>query len=86
MPGLITSLQNPRVKQAVKLRERRQRDREGLLLVEGADEIALALAGNARPQTLFYCPGLSAQPVDDILAAAVQTGAELIEVSLPVFQ
>ncbi len=86
MPGLITSLQNPRVKQAVKLRERRQRDREGLLLVEGADEIALALAGGARPQTLFYYPGLSAQPVEGVLAAAAQAGVELIEVSLTVFQ
>lgn len=86
MPGLITSLQNPRVKQAVQLRQRRQRDRAGLLLVEGADEISLALAGGARPRAVFYCPGLSAQPADSVLAAAAQAGAELFEVSAPVFQ
>jgi len=86
MTGPITSLQNPRIKLAARLRERRQRDREGLMLVEGADEIALALAGGARPQTVYYCPGLTAQPLDSVLAQAQQAGAELVEVSEPVFQ
>ena len=41
----ITSLQNPRVKHLVKLREdKKQRQRDGLILVEGFDELTLALA------------------------------------------
>ena len=85
MPALITSLHNPRIKQAIQLRERRHREREGLLLVEGTDEISLALSGGAEPRALFYCPALSAQSLDALLAAAAQAGAELIEVSAPVF-
>jgi TrmH family RNA methyltransferase len=86
MPNLITSVQNPRIKQAVRLRQRRQRDREGLLLVEGAAELSLALAGGARPRAVFYCPALSPRPLVDLLAHAEQAGAELVEVSQPVFE
>ena len=39
----ITSLQNPRVKQLVKLRDRRPRDETGVFLVEGYREIRRAL-------------------------------------------
>jgi TrmH family RNA methyltransferase len=55
---MISSPQNPKIKHAAKLRERRQREREGLMLVEGRDELSLALASGVRPQTLFYCPSL----------------------------
>jgi TrmH family RNA methyltransferase len=55
----ITSLQNPRVKYIVKLRDdKRQRKQDGLMLVEGYDEIQLALSAGYQPQTLFYAPEL----------------------------
>jgi TrmH family RNA methyltransferase len=76
-------LQNPRVKQAVRLRERRHRDREGLMLVEGADELALALAGGARPQAVFDCPELGAP--EAVLERAERAGAERVKVSAAVF-
>ena len=85
MPTLITSVQNPRVKQVARLSERRHRDREGLMLVEGADELALALAGGARPVAVYYCPTLSTRPLDNLLARAARAGAELVGVSPPVF-
>ncbi len=57
----ITSLQNPRVKYIVKLRDdRRQRQREGAMLVEGAYEIELAIAGGMRPREVFFCEELAA--------------------------
>ena len=50
----ITSLQNPRVKQIVKLRDdKKQRQYDGLMLVEGFDEISLALAAGYFPRTLL---------------------------------
>lgn len=82
----ITSAQNPRIKQVTRLRERRHRDREGLMLVEGADELSLALLGGARPHAVYYCPSLSPRPLDELLAQTSQLGAELIEVSPPVFE
>jgi TrmH family RNA methyltransferase len=60
MPEL-TSLQNPRVKYIVKLRnDRRQRQRDGVTLVEGVYELELALASGLRPREVFHCPELSA--------------------------
>ncbi len=56
----ITSLQNPAIKRLVKLREsKRQRRADGLMLVEGVDELNLALASGLQPQTLFCAPEIS---------------------------
>jgi RNA methyltransferase, TrmH family len=58
----ITSLQNERIKYLVKLREdRRQRQRDGLMLVEGWDEIVLAASAGHVPQTLVTSPDLATQ-------------------------
>jgi len=77
----ITSLQNERVKHLVKLRDdRRQRQRDRLLLVEGRDEINLAIAAGHSPRTIITCPQLASVP-------AIPLGAsELLTVSAPVFE
>lgn len=54
----ITSLHNAQVKHLVKLRDRRERQREGVFLVEGARELMRALAGGYRPETVYACPEL----------------------------
>jgi TrmH family RNA methyltransferase len=51
---MITSLTNPRIKAAKALQQRRQREREGLILVEGLRLVGDALAAGLAPQTLFY--------------------------------
>ncbi|MFZ5881302.1 MAG: TrmH family RNA methyltransferase, partial [Chloroflexota bacterium] len=76
----ITSLQNERVKHIVKLREdKRQRQRDGLMLVEGWDELTLALASGLQPRTIFTAPELASRPMD--LASA-----ETVTVSRAVFE
>jgi RNA methyltransferase, TrmH family len=76
----ITSLQNPRVKQIVKLRDdRKQRHREGLMLVEGHDEISLALEAGNLPRTILHAPDLNRRQMRD-------TGAETLTVSTAVFE
>src|SRR5688572_22990134 len=53
----ITSLQNPRVKHIIRLRdEKRQRRADGLMLVEGYDEIQLALSAGHQPRTILSAP------------------------------
>jgi TrmH family RNA methyltransferase len=52
----ITSLQNPRIKLVVKLRERRAREEEGLMLVEGVYEIETALQSGLTPLTIYTSP------------------------------
>jgi TrmH family RNA methyltransferase len=55
----ITSSSNPRLKAALRLRGRRERDKTGLTLIDGARETARALAGGARLREAFvsaqYC-------------------------------
>lgn len=58
MDSLITSLQNPKIKEAVKLRDRRSRDERGLFIIEGYRELKRALDAGRKVQTLFYCPEL----------------------------
>lgn len=84
---LITSPQNPKIKQVVALRDRRERERSGLMRVEGYDELALALDSGARPAALFFCPALFRAPDQvDLLDRARGAGAVAIEVSEPVFR
>jgi len=76
----ITSLQNPRVKQLVKLRDdKRQRRADGLMLVEGYDEIQLALAAGHRPQTILSAPELVSREIRAV-------DAESLTVSRGVFE
>ena len=76
----ITSLQNPRVKHIVKLREdKRQRQKDGLLLVEGYDEIKLAISAGHKPQTLLTAPELASRQL-------TFSSAEAFTVSRPVFE
>jgi len=61
----ITSPQNLRVKHLVKLRDdRKQRSKDGAMLVEGYDEIALAVAGGHRPLMLLSAPELVSRQID----------------------
>ncbi|GAA5437606.1 RNA methyltransferase [Deinococcus aquaticus] len=57
-PAPITSLQNSHVKRLVRLRTRREREQEGVILIEGAREIARAAASGVPLTTLFTCPDL----------------------------
>ncbi len=56
---LISSLQNPRIKAAIKLRDRRGRTASGLLLIEGFSELDLAWRCGVVPQELFFCAELA---------------------------
>lgn len=76
----ITSLQNPRVKHIVKLRDdKRQRRQDGLMLVEGYDEIRLALSAGHSPQTFFSAPELTSREL-------AGTDVEHLTVSRAVFE
>ncbi len=61
----ITSLQNPRIKHLVKLRDdKKQRKQDSLMLVEGFDEIMLAISAGHKPQTLLTAPELAAHQIN----------------------
>jgi RNA methyltransferase, TrmH family len=55
---VITSLDNPRVREVVRLRKARERRREGVLLAEGVREVERALAAGLVVRQIFYAPEL----------------------------
>ncbi len=58
----ITSLQNPRIKNLIRLQAKaRERREEQLVVVEGAREIFIALNNGYQPESLFICPELFAK-------------------------
>jgi TrmH family RNA methyltransferase len=54
----LTSAQNPKIKQLVRLKEKRERDGTGLFLIEGYREIERAVKGGIQFQALFMCEKL----------------------------
>jgi len=77
----IISLQNPKVKYIVKLREdKRQRQRDGVMLVEGCDELTLALESGLKPQSLLTAPELVSRSIN------IPNAAEVTTVSRAVFE
>jgi RNA methyltransferase, TrmH family len=82
----ITSPANPRIKQLVALRRRRGREQSDVTLVEGLAEIELALASSVRPRAIYYCPALATAESLRLADQAAQRGAEVIQVSRPVFE
>lgn len=54
----LTSVNNPRVKQAMKLRDRRDRDQSQQFLIEGYREVFRAVHRGWPLESLFICPEL----------------------------
>ena len=84
MVRTITSLHNPTVKNLVKLRQRRARDRQQLMLIDGARALRLALH-NTFPVTTIYFAEDVAHTYADLLQRARVAGITLQEVSAAVF-
>lgn len=83
---LISSLQNPRIKQLVKLRDRRPRDEAGVFLVEGYRQIRRALEKNIPLTELYYSPAWYLGENEPALLAEAETaGARLFELTQAAF-
>jgi len=97
MPDLVvTSAANPRLKALTALRRRRTRDETRTTVVEGHEELALALGAGVRPQTVFVCPELYSpagragrQEIgqqEDVVSHARRLGAEVVRLSRGAFE
>jgi len=54
---IITSRENPKIKEIIKLKQvQKEREKQGLAVVEGYREISLALASKRNIVSLFFCP------------------------------
>jgi TrmH family RNA methyltransferase len=87
LPELITSRQNPRIKELVKLRDRGPRDEAGLFLVEGYREIRRALDKGVALAELYFSPGwFLGENETALIEQAAAAGARLFEVSKEAFE
>jgi TrmH family RNA methyltransferase len=83
----ITSLQNPRVKRAARLRDRRQRDKQERILIDGARELARAMQAGVQLVEVFLCePLCEGEDARRALAGLADCGAEVLHVSRAVFE
>src|ERR1700677_2302579 len=82
----ITSLQNPRLKRLIRLRDRRARDEEKAFLVEGYREVRRALAKKVALEELYFSPDwFLGENEPALLAEAEAAGAKLFELSKDAF-
>ena len=82
-PFLITSLKNSRIKDAVRLRERRGREQQGRMIVDGARPLQRALEAGVEIDVIFFCQELavSVEATQVLAIAPSQDGAiaDLVE-------
>ncbi len=85
--SLITSLQNPKVKAACRLRDRRDRDETQTFLIEGYRELLRAKQGGIKLFTLFVCESFFLGVNEHSLIEEFKASqAEIIEVAPHVFE
>ena len=84
---VITSLQNPRVRAAVQLRDRKHRQRQERITIDGTRELARALDGGVQLVEIFVCDSLCRDDETQQLRARLPaSGAEIFDVSPAVFE
>lgn len=85
-PELISSLQNPRIKQLVKLRDRKPRDEAGVFIIEGDRHIRRALEKRITLSELYYSPEWFVGEEERALVdEAAGSGARLFELTKTAF-
>lgn len=83
----ISSLQNGRVKDMVKLRHRANRDERRLLIIEGYRELKRALDNRHQPVSLFYCRDFFlGHNEPDLIHRCRKAGAECFSCTPTVFR
>jgi RNA methyltransferase, TrmH family len=85
-PLVITSTKNPRVVAAAELRDRRERDRAGLTLVDGVRELSRALDGGARVAEVFVDADGRSTAGGEVVERARAAGAIVTPVSATVIE
>jgi TrmH family RNA methyltransferase len=83
---LISSLANPKVKAAVRLRDRKGRDQQGRIVIDGTVEIARALEGGVKLLELFVCQELIGDDERELSERAAAAGAQQLSVTRQIME
>ncbi|OGX23389.1 MAG: hypothetical protein A3J51_03185 [Omnitrophica WOR_2 bacterium RIFCSPHIGHO2_02_FULL_45_21] len=83
---MLTSLNNPRIKEVVKLRQADQRRLRQDFIIEGFQECKLALSSNITFKEIYFCPRFfNKGNENELLLEAEMKGSKLCEVNESVF-
>lgn len=83
----ISSLQNARVKNLVKLRNRRARDEQGVFIAEGYRAISRAFEKNVVPQEVYFSPDcFLGENEEPLLQELSEAGAKLFQLEKHAFE
>lgn len=83
---LITSRNNPKIKLARLLRQRKTRQESGLFVVEGIRPVGEAVQAGAMIDTIFYAPDiLTSEFARDLIQAQAQAGVPCLPTTPEVF-
>lgn len=86
-PTLLTSSHNPRIKEALHLRDRRARDKTGKFIIEGYRELLRASNANFPIQEVYICPELFLGENEGALIKELQSrGAQIFSCTATLFQ
>jgi TrmH family RNA methyltransferase len=78
---LISSVQNPRIKAAARLRERSGRNDQGRIIIDGVREISRAMEAGVEVVEVFVFAALCAgEPHEQLLSAVKRVDVEQVEV------
>ena len=79
---ILTSIHNPRLMQVLKWRDRRDRDRDQAVVIEGYRALSRALAAGFPVTDVYYCPEMY-QGVNEasLLERLAASGSRLVQVA-----
>ena len=83
---ILSSLQNPRIKHAIHLRDRSERDKNKQFIIEGYRELLRVNDAGQRIDTVFICPELflgSNEPA--LIQKLISSGARILQTTEKVF-
>lgn len=80
---MLTSPHNPRIKEALSLRDSDNRKKSGLFIIEGRRELRLALDSGIEVLEVFFCPELLG--ISDLTSWLDKRGISICEVSPRVY-
>ncbi|MBI2824243.1 MAG: RNA methyltransferase [Planctomycetia bacterium] len=84
---VISSVRNPRVQEAARLRDRRHRARQGRIFIDGVREISRAADAGVRIVEAFVCPTLwRDEPTRDLVGRIERSGATVTHVTPHVYE
>lgn len=83
MHPIITSAQNPKIKNILALEKARERRKQNLFIIEGVKELSLAIEGGYKINSVFFCPDIIH---DETLLKLVRNENLLIPVQRTLFE